>query len=223
MPLTALQTRTLLQSPLFEGCNLERYTSFLQSLEPYIVPQGETFSFSAFSEPTLVVLLSGEVECRTKNNALFMTRRAPHTFSLPNSFSDNTLPNYFPALQAHKTIAVLTFLSASDLLPLIRTDSTLALNLIRLQSVSLYHLTDIACRFSASSPSARLAMLLLQESSDDYADISLGITNLARTLDVSRATLYRSLTELESQGLIERVGKTIQIIEREKLLRYLEK
>lgn len=222
MPLTASQTRSLLQSPLFDGCNTEHYTSFLQSLDSYVLPRGETLSASVLQRSSLVVLLSGEVEYRTVNGTLFITRKAPYVFNLPTLFHKKQIPSYFPTLQARKTIAVLVFLPASKLLPLLRADSTLALNLLRLQSESIYHLTDISCRFSASSPSARLAILLLQQSASNQIDVSFGIANLARTLDVSRATLYRSLSELESLGLIERFGKSIQIVDRERLLHYLD-
>lgn len=222
MPLTASQTRSLLQSPLFDGCDTKHYTSFLQSLEAYVLQKGEMLPTNAFSTPSLVVLLSGEVEYRTVNGTLFSTRRAPHVFNLASFSQFSTTPSYFPTLQARKTIAVLTFLPCSKLLPLVRSDSILALNLLRIQSDCVYQLTDISCRFSASSPSARLAILLLQQSSSNHVDVSFGIANLARTLDVSRATLYRSLSELEELGLIERFGKSIQIIDRGRLLRYVE-
>ncbi|MDO5547079.1 MAG: helix-turn-helix domain-containing protein [Eubacteriales bacterium] len=222
MPLTASQTRSLLQSPLFNGCNTEHYASFLQSLDTYVLPRGEMLPTSVVPESSLIILLSGEVEYRTVNGTLFFTKKAPYTFHLSAFVHKDQAPAYFPTLQARKTIAVLTFLPIAKLLPLLRTDSALALNLLRLQSESIYHLTDISCRFSASSPSARLAILLLQQSAANQMDVSFGIANLARTLDVSRATLYRSLSELEALGLIERFGKFIQIVDREQLLHYLD-
>lgn len=222
MPLTASQTRNLLQSPLFDGCDTKHYTSFLQSLETHVLQKGEMLSPAVVTTPSLIALLSGEVEYRTVNGALFSTRKAPHLFNLDTLFQKSAAPSYFPTLQARKTIAVLTFLPCAKLLPMLRMDSTLALNLLRIQSNCVYQLTDISCRFSASSPSARLAILLLQQSASNQIDVSSGISNLARKLDVSRATLYRSLAELEELGLIERFGKSIQIINRNRLLRYLE-
>lgn len=222
MPLTASQTRSLLQSPLFDGCDTKHYTSFLQSLETHVLQKGEILSPAAVSTPSLIVLISGEVEYRTVNGALFSTRKAPYLFNLGTLFQKSAAPSYFPTLQARKTIAVLAFLPCAKLQSILRTDSILAYNLLRIQSNCVYQLTDISCRFSASSPSARLAILLLQQSASNQIDVSFGIANLARTLDVSRATLYRSLAELEELGLIERFGKSIQIIDRDLLLRYLE-
>lgn len=222
MPLTASQTRSLFQSPLFDGCDTKHYTSFLQSLETHVLQKGEMLSPAVITTPSLIVLLSGEVEYRTVNGTLFSIRKAPHLFNLDALSQKSAAPSYFPTLQARKTIAVLTFLPCTKLLPMLRMDSTLALNLLRIQSNCIYQLTDISCRFSASSPSARLAILLLQQSASNQIDVSSGISNLARKLDVSRATLYRSLAELEGLGLIERFGKSIQVINRNRLLRYLE-
>ena len=68
---------------------------------------------------------------------------------------------------------------------------------------------------SFTAPSAREALLrhLLEIHRDGAAEITGGYSQLARTLNIGRASLYRALDALEAEGCIRRDGKCITILE----------
>lgn len=222
MPLTASQLKSLRQSPLFLGCNVSHYTSLFQSLEPYVLSKGESLSINLpFANRSLCILLSGEVEYSINDGVVLAFFQSPFCFTL------NTLHSYpsirlLPKIQARSTVATLTFIPYDELENTMRADAILAANMLRIQAATINLLNNVIFRFTASSPSIRLAILLLQSAVTDEFDASFGISKLALSLDVSRATLYRAFNELEQAGLIHRVGKTIQIQDREKLIQYVE-
>ncbi len=196
------------------------YIPMLHSLEPIILLKGAYINDLPLYGSSVCFLLAGEIEYSSSTNAVFTNYRAPHCFTLilPTSEEGSA---FLPKIKAVSPVATLLFLPLDQLMPLLEEDPILTRNLIGLQSSSLYQMTLIASRFSAESPSMRLAMLLLQESVSGKFDISFGVANLARILDISRATLYRSLSELEQLHLIERGMKSIYIINRGDLLDFV--
>ena len=220
MALTASQQKKLLHSPLFDGCIKNDYVPLFETMEPLILSRGQKLTEFPSLGHVLYILLTGELECSAQNDVVFGTYSAPFVFGTGFLFAEPSSEQYFPQISVHSSAATLTSLTYESLLPLLSTDSTLALNLLRIQSEAIRHLTNISFRFSASSPSVRLAMYLLQSTRDDRLHVTSGISNLARALDVSRATLYRSLSELEQKNLICHTGKSITLLDRQGLLQY---
>lgn len=62
----------------------------------------------------------------------------------------------------------------------------------------------------------KLAVYLLKEGGKSGTAVCTA-TELAKRLDVSRATLYRAFDTLEAQGIIARRGKTVEILDLERL------
>ena len=220
MSLNTIQQKNLYQSPLFSGCDMSRYTAIFRSFEPITLVKGESVCQLPLYGPSICFLLAGEIEHCGNTDTAFINYCAPHCFSiiLPHSSEDAA---FLPSIRVVSSVATLGFLPLDHLVPYIEDDPILLHNLLQLQSDSLYQMTLIASRFSAESPSMRLAMLLLQQSVSDKFDILLGVGNLARILDISRATLYRSLGELEKLHLIERGVKSIYITDRAGLLDFV--
>lgn len=220
MSLNTIQQKSLYQSSLFRGCDMARYAEVLRSLTPITLAKEQSICQLPLYGPSVCFLLTGEVELCGNTDATFISYCAPYCFSihLPLSHEDAA---YLPTIKVVSSIATLLFLPLDHLSPYLENDPILLHNLLELQSDSLYQMTLIASRFSAESPSMRLAMLLLQQSVSDKFDIVLGVGNLACILDVSRATLYRSITELENLSLIERGVKSIYITNRTGLLDFV--
>lgn len=216
MPLAASQQKMLRQFSLFAGCNSANYSPMIQSLEPYVLPKGKYLTQEPSMGRPLCFLLAGEVEYCTSAGVIFMTCKAPYLFfnELPKEEDSD---DYYPRICARSPVAVFTYLPEEDVRNAMKRDSVFTMNLVHLMAEWNHTLHQIACRFSAPSPSARLAMLLQQQSDHQVMDVSSGISNLARTLDVSRATLYRSLTELEDRGVIKRDGKLIRVVNSDEL------
>lgn len=197
MSFNTIHQKALYHSTLFQGCDMVRYTSLYHSLRPITLVKRDCIGQLPLCGSSICFLLTGEIELCGNTNASFIGYHAPHCFSicLPSSKEDAAL---LPSIQVLSSIATLTLLPLDKLMPYAESDPILLRNLVRLQSDSLHQMTQIASRFSADSPSMRLAMLLLQQAIADQFDLRLGVGNLARILGISRATLYRSLTDRKS-------------------------
>lgn len=72
--------------------------------------------------------------------------------------------------------------------------------------------------FTAGSCERRLATFLNSVSSDESYEISgIPFSSLARQLDMGRASFYRALDALESDGVIHRGQKSIYVVSRSEL------
>lgn len=70
--------------------------------------------------------------------------------------------------------------------------------------------------FTAGSAERRLALWLISEERD--ALVLPVLTVLSEMLDIGRASLYRALDKLKDEGLIERNGREITILDRTSIL-----
>lgn len=90
------------------------------------------------------------------------------------------------------------------------------LNYIRYLSGRIHFLSRRLGGLTAPGSVGKLSRYLLEEA-DGSGAASCPATELARRLDVSRATLYRAFEELERAGAVRRQGKTIMILDRSAL------
>lgn len=89
-------------------------------------------------------------------------------------------------------------------------------NYIRYLSERIHFLNRKIEGLTAPGTTGKLSHYLLAECGEG-GTASCNATELARRLDVSRASLYRAFEELEGAGAIRREGKRILILERGKL------
>ena len=104
---------------------------------------------------------------------------------------------------------------------LVSTDGKVAVNYISFLSEKIRFLNSKIGQYTAKSGEIRLVkyLLSLKEDENGVVALSLPMSRLASHLGVSRATLYRSMDELENQGHIERKEKNkIKIINLKQLL-----
>jgi DNA-binding MarR family transcriptional regulator len=74
---------------------------------------------------------------------------------------------------------------------------------------------------TAGSAERRLAYFLdtsIPEGKDDTAEITVQMNSLCEMLNLGRASLYRAADRLCEEGFIERIGKTIRIINRKGMM-----
>ncbi len=211
MSLTSAQQKLLRNSPLFEGCHAAHYIPLLQSLEPCTLTRGQSLSESSLPGQSILFLLSGIVEYCTDSGVVFAQYNAPTCFL--GALHVNPSMGYLPKIHAYSPLVVYTTISEHDMQNAMRTDSVFAMNLLNLMIEWNKNLQSIACRFSASSPSIRLAMLLLEQRRGETVELSSGVSYLSHVLNISRATLYRSLDELEAANLIRKERKFIQLLD----------
>ena len=96
--------------------------------------------------------------------------------------------------------------------------------LLRIPELSVDYITFLTDRirflnskirsFTGGSSEARLAALLAESADEEGVCALPSMAQLARRLDISRASLYRSLASLEQSGSIRRDGKTVVLVDR---------
>lgn len=89
-------------------------------------------------------------------------------------------------------------------------------NYIRYLSERIHFLNRKIESLTAPGSAGKLSRYLLEECGES-GTASCNATELARRLDVSRASLYRAFEELEGAGAIRREGKKIAVLSRERL------
>lgn len=115
------------------------------------------------------------------------------------------------------TIAVLERDSVEKILS---ENFKIALNYLKFMSDRVCFLNKKIDSFTASTPEERLALYLLDCTADNVCDrvhVRQGISRLAQSLNIGRASLYRAIEALESDGIIARDEKCFVILKRAEL------
>lgn len=127
---------------------------------------------------------------------------------------------YVSEVKALKRSRVL-FLSQGLLQRLFQQDYRIAENYIAFLSSRICYLNSRIDHFTGGNARRRLSSFLLSisERSADPLKFELPgtLTQLAGTLDMGRASLYRAMDSLEQEGILRRSGKTIVLIDLERL------
>ena len=105
----------------------------------------------------------------------------------------------------------------ASLCQLIENDKTVMYNYMRLTSENTRLLNEKIMYFTAGSTERRLALYLTSLGKKTIR-MSISMTDLANTLDVGRASLYRAFDKLSDDGYIIRSEKVVLILDREELL-----
>ena len=92
-----------------------------------------------------------------------------------------------------------------------------ATNFIRFLTRKLVFLNRRVRDFSAATSDEKTACLLLNEADEDGVAVLKNVTAILKTMNLSRASFYRSLTSFFSRGLIEKNGNQIKIINSKEL------
>ena len=93
-------------------------------------------------------------------------------------------------------------------------------NYLCLVSERIRYLNTLVDIYSSPNITARLAKYLLTHEKDLKLPVSSSLTELSNILSIGRASLYRSLEELESAGAIEKTGKRIVVSDTDVLSKY---
>lgn len=129
---------------------------------------------------------------------------------------------YVTCLKADTDCRVL-FLSQALVADLIGQDGRAAMNYVRFLSDRIRFLNQKIDSFTAGSAENRLARYLLSLSLEEGKGVvPCSLSELAKTLDIGRASLYRALDSLEQSGIIGRAGHHITILDRDQLTERME-
>lgn len=133
----------------------------------------------------------------------------------------NEYEQYVTVLEAIEECTVL-FFTQELIEQLMRRDFRIAKNYICYLSGRIHFLNDKISGLTAGSAERKLARYLMDNATPGKngkleVRLSRGLTELAKSLNIGRASLYRALDSLTASGTIEKEGKTIRLLESDTL------
>ncbi len=209
---------------ILQGCFLfggESDTSldhFLHSeyCEVMSFAKGETVFGEEKSHDCLGLLLSGRATalCADGTKSALKTFTVGELFGAASIFCESSsLP--FSKIKAATACRVL-FITREGVEKLIHSDPSRAVEYIRFLCGRVEFLNRRISTFTSKEATERLAKYILQNAEDDLCK-NINFTALAKTLDISRASLYRARADLENSGAIRIDGKNIVVAQRNAL------
>lgn len=212
------EKKILLSSALFRNTNSGAMLSELNFCKVHKFKKG-AYIFSRAENPrALGVIISGtaQVEKGTPDHLIVMSRLIQgDVFGAVSLYTSSD--RYVTGIRAITPVTAL-LLPKRIMDKLIRTYPEIAVNYLTYLSERIYFLNSRIDSFTGGSAVQRLAGYFLMSEADTSG---VPAAHLASTLDIGRASLYRAFEELERAGAIERDGKLITILSREKLQQYV--
>jgi CRP-like cAMP-binding protein len=213
MSLTPRQMEVLSCCFLFQSIPREELTGLLEGLVPEAFPAGTVIYSRSRFRKAMGILLEGRVTVLKGKDLILNTLGPGQCFGVAALFCP--AENYVTTVLA-KIPAVLVFLSDDWLSRLFQRYPQTAVSYISFLSQRIRFLNQKIDSFAAPSAQEGLYRHLLSIQVDGRAVVSGGYSQLARALNMGRASLYRSLESLEEEGRIRREGKTIYLTDMEK-------
>lgn len=210
MPLTAKQQAILRGCFLFEGAEPALVSAFLSGLTADAFAGGCPIYTAGSFQKSIGILTKGAVVVRGMHNVVLNTLSVGGCFGAAALFHPGDA--YVTTVQA-KTAAEVVFISDTQLTLLFRQAPETALNYISFLSRRICFLNRKIQSFTTPTAAAGLALYLLENQRDGVVSVSCGYAGLARGLGMGRASLYRSLEQLEQAGVIFREARTIRILD----------
>ena len=164
---------------------------------------------------SLGVVLAGELRV-TKGKLVVSILRPGELFGEAALF--HTRNRYETTITA-KTACTAAFLPQELVEELLGESRTVCGNYIRYLSERIHFLNRKIEGLTTPGAAGKLARYLLEEDRKGGAAVC-SATELARRLDVSRASLYRAFEALESAGILQREGKRLLLLDRAALTEY---
>ena len=166
----------------------------------------------------LGVLLKGHVEIQSADSGrtvILHEMTAPSIFGAAALFCEKDIP--MSRIEV-KGDARILYVPAEAVTALLDEDKDFRRAYLTFLSERVRFLNRKIRCFTAGSAERRLALWLVSEESDRIL-LPASVTALSDMLDIGRASLYRALDKLESEGLIRRNGKEIFVLSQENILK----
>ena len=206
--LTKAELAYLQTSPLFKNCAEQTLSSALAD-EGCIIRDYElgdsVYQPHQFSR-CLGILLSGGIRV-TRGSLVISVLNPGNMFGAAALFAD---PNEDYSTTLTVCAPCRGILFTQELVShLMDTDSRLRDNYIRYLSGRIRFLSQKISSLVADGVEGRLKQYLLTNLTPEHPRLTCSATELAKRLDISRASLYRAFEMLEQQKLIRRHGRSI--------------
>lgn len=210
---------------LFQNCKIEDYQKYLQQAPIVSYAKGEVIYDRLTFTKQMGILLSGKVvvEGGKEDKIILNVLQKGQAFGVAGLFGQRE--EYVSRIVAKEKTTVI-FIGEELLKELFLADFTINLNYIRFLSDRICFLNDRLQSLTGQTAEQKLAGYLLQSASkisdQEKMILPFSIKDLALTLDVGRASVYRAFDTLEQEGVIRRTNKEVTIEDRNRLKIYLD-
>lgn len=210
MPLTQEQTRLLSRCFLFADIPAEELPELFADLSAERYPSGAVIYSRTQFRKAMGVVLSGRLAAVKGKDLLLNTLGPGSCFGAAALFCP--AEDYVSTVKA-KEPSTLVFLSDQWLIELFRRHPQAAVAYIAFLSQRIRFLNRKIDTFTAPTAQEVLYRHLLETAQDGKVEVGGGYSQLARTLNIGRASLYRALDALQEEGHIRREGKTVYLLD----------
>lgn len=206
----------LCKADIFSSANREVLSAVLESggaeLQKY--KKGEIiYSADVFHE-SVGCVISGAAAVRSKDGRVLVNRLfSGDIFGCAVLFLSKE--RFQNVITAEKQTAVL-YIGKDAVTKLMQLDPGFSLSFIKYLSERICFLNKRIGSFTGGTAESRLAGFLLSRF-DEYKtfELDLPMSQLAFSLDIGRASLYRALDSICSAGAVEKNGRVIRLVSRE--------
>jgi CRP-like cAMP-binding protein len=169
----------------------------------------------------LGIILRGKAEAFSADpgkDVLIRTLSAGDMFGVSSLFDKDAA---FSSKIVSKGAARVLFISESSLSQLIENDQNIMYNYIKFMADRIRYLNEKIMYFTAGSTERRLALYLASYGKKSIK-MTISMTDLANTLDVGRASLYRAFDKLSDDGYIIRSEKIVLLLNRDEMVEHYQ-
>lgn len=162
-------------------------------------------------EKMLGFVFEGECEVVSQNSRVPLNTLLPYSsFGITAIYSPE---NEFPTNVYAKRSSVVYFISRDSLMKMISESADISYNIIAFLIGRISFLNKKIATFSGENVECKLAAYLLNLYKRIGDSFDLNLKHTAEEINAGRASLYRALSSLETDGVIKRNGKNIIIID----------
>lgn len=165
------------------------------------------------------VLLTGGCQV-SKGKLIISTAEPGYIFGAVTLYNDSE--DFVTAISATKPSKVL-FIGKNAIDRLLQSNFEVAKGYLAYLSERVYFLSGKIDAISSGSGEEKLARFLLERRRNEKGEVELplNVSKLAQQLGIGRASLYRAFDRLNSSGAIMHNGKSVCIVDEEKLKEFV--
>lgn len=199
---------------LFSGLSPDRVAELLKSpaIEIRHYARGESVRTAEGAEAALGLILSGYalVEKREGGSVMRMSKlKQGDLFGAASVFCDER--SYVAEITAQSSLWVLE-IAERALSRMMREEPRITENYIRYLTARIRFLSSRIDSFACGGVEERVLLFLENNAEHGVCKLPYGMDALAKTLGMSRATLYRALGSLEREGKLKKDGRTFKVL-----------
>ena len=207
---------------LFRGVSRPDVNKYLdeKSLSVAEYGKGDEICSPLMYEIRMGIILSGKAiisPAGFERRVCMRTIGSGAVFGIPNLYAEGA---DFPSRITSAANTSVLFISPDSYKALIENNLSAMRNFLRFMSERIIYLNRKIASYTAGSSEKRLAFFLLENAENGIVEPEISMSDIANTLDIGRASLYRALDTLTSLGLISRDEKQIYIKSPEALLEH---